>query len=364
MQIPYIFNGNGTISLMIDGSMKPVDSSHRNYEAIKTALKAKEWDIIPGLVNIVDKVQASLESSGVSAITIENGVVKYNGVTLHNVLTDRMVQMSYDGFDIGHLAKFLENLMENPSYRAVNELYGFLEAGSIPITENGTFLAYKKVRENYMDIHSGTFDNSIGVVCKMPRNMVDEDSSRTCSTGLHVCSYDYLDSFGSCNNDRVVICEVNPRDVVAIPQDYNNTKMRCCEYKVIGEVENYREKNKLAAASVIKTTEFRTEPCPVVEATKQNVSIADEAKEFGKAITEALNDTVIDDDDLYDLSRFMSGHDCDNLINAAVEASEDMETKYAGKLIAKAVQIALNNGTPISEFVDWLAEFENESGDL
>ena len=72
---------------------------------------------------------------------------------------------------------------------------------------------------------------------------MDEDSTRTCSFGLHVCSYDYLPNFGTGGGDRVVICEVNPRDVVAIPQDYNNTKMRVCKYKVIAEVEDYTEKD-------------------------------------------------------------------------------------------------------------------------
>ena len=63
-------------------------------------------------------------------------------------------------------------------------------------------LAYKKIRNNWTDIHSGTFDNSIGAVCGMPRNMVDEDSSRTCSAGLHVCSYDYLAHFSKDKDDR------------------------------------------------------------------------------------------------------------------------------------------------------------------
>jgi len=126
--------------------------------------------------------------------------------------------------------------MENPSHRAVQELYSFLEAGSMALTEDGYFLTYKKIRENWTDIHTGTFDNSIGATPNMPRNMVDEDSEKTCSNGLHVCSYDYLSHFGWSDNNRVVLCKVNPRDVVAIPKDYNNTKMRVCEYKVLQEV--------------------------------------------------------------------------------------------------------------------------------
>lgn len=126
--------------------------------------------------------------------------------------------------------------MLNPSHRAVQELYSFLETGSMALTEDGYFLTYKKIRENWTDIHSGTFDNSIGAKPYMPRNMVDENSEKTCSNGLHVCSYDYLSHFGGCDSNRVVLCKVNPKDVVAIPKDYSNTKMRVCEYEVLQEV--------------------------------------------------------------------------------------------------------------------------------
>lgn len=39
-----------------------------------------------------------------------------------------------------------------------------------------------------------------------------------------------------------MVCKVNPADVVSIPTDYNDAKMRCCEYKVVREIEEfYRE---------------------------------------------------------------------------------------------------------------------------
>ena len=143
---------------------------------------------------------------------------------------------------INYLVKFLDNLMLNPSYRSVDQLYPFLEVGGIPIIENGTFLTYKKVRGNYKDVYSGTIDNSVGTVVAMPRNLVNDDPNQTCSAGLHVCSFDYLNNFDYAPNDRVVVCEVNPKDVVSIPTDYNNTKMRVCEYTVIADVtDKYKE---------------------------------------------------------------------------------------------------------------------------
>ena len=138
-----------------------------------------------------------------------------------------------EGFDVNHLINFLSNLMENPSNRAVRELYDFLEYGKMPITTDGHFLAYKRVRADYKSVHDGQTDNSIGTILEMPRNQVNDNSHETCSYGLHFCSHEYLKHF---SGDRVVILKVNPRDVVSIPADYNSTKGRACRYEVVGEL--------------------------------------------------------------------------------------------------------------------------------
>jgi hypothetical protein len=77
----------------------------------------------------------------------------------------------------------------------------------------------------------------------MPRNKVDEDKDRTCSYGLHFCSISYLPHFSDSCGGHTMIVKINPKDVVAIPADYNNTKGRTCRYEVIGEyTEDWRSK--------------------------------------------------------------------------------------------------------------------------
>lgn len=345
--LPHIFNGNGTISIMIEGKMKPVDTAHKYYEDIKAAIQAGDWDKIPGLVNIKDKVEAAINAgTAAGVVTIKDGQVFYNGTRVHNTLTDRIVTMAKDGFDIGHMVKFLENLMGNPSFRAVQELYDFLEAGSIPITENGTFLTYKKIKNNWTDIHSGTFDNSIGATCSMPRNMVDEDSNRTCSAGLHVCSYDYLPHFSSSSNDRVVICEVNPADVVAIPADYNNTKMRVCKYVVIGEVEDYKQSEVLAKNAVIFTNDVKEGRAGTVNHT--NVSA--NAKQIGKDVESALEYGEIDSDQIGEICNVAGLNNVDT--SFIQDLADDGDFKRVGKRIAKHIA---NNDMNAASFN---AEFE------
>ena len=79
----------------------------------------------------------------------------------------------------------------------------------------------------------------------MPRNAVDEDKERTCSYGLHFCSIQYLPSFSDSDGGKTMIVKINPKDVVAIPADYNNTKGRTCRYEVVAEYkDDWRSKLK------------------------------------------------------------------------------------------------------------------------
>jgi len=169
-------------------------------------------------------------------------------VPLHPAIAQRILKMNEQGLDSLALVNFISNLYDNPSKTAVDELYLFIEACELPITDDGCFIAYKIVREDYKDIFSGTMDNSIGQTLKMPRNMVDDNRNRTCSAGLHFCSKDYLSYYGKVNNSRCILVKINPADVVSIPSDYNNAKGRTWQYTVVGEVEDPDWRAKLSVA--------------------------------------------------------------------------------------------------------------------
>lgn len=239
-QVAVIITGSGRIAATIEGQSYTIDKDHPKYNDALDAIRSKDWNKFVDLVNITKQVNSYLSNSGVNVV---DGAVTYNGEIIHNTLTKRILDFMREGLPYEPLVKFFENLMQNPSHRAVNELYDFLEAGELPITECGCFLAYKNVRSNYMDIYSGTFRNMIGDVCEMPRNRVDEDKDRTCSYGLHFCSIKYLPHFSDSDGGKTVIVKINPKDVIAIPADYNNTKGRCCKYEVVSEYkEDWRSK--------------------------------------------------------------------------------------------------------------------------
>lgn len=238
MKFPHIYQGD-SLTIFIEGKQHTINrETHPNFDKVITAMRDEDWDAIPDLVDMSRALANFTSDNG--DIEVKDGDVYYLGRPFHNAMTDRLLAMLEEGFPVDALCNFLSRLKENPSKRAVDELYGFLENNDLPLTEDGYFLAYKKVREDYTDIHSGTFDNSVGQTCSMPRNEVNEDKDQTCSSGLHFCSLDYLPHFGGRSGYRVMIVQINPRDVVSIPSDYENAKGRTCRYEVIAEhtVEN------------------------------------------------------------------------------------------------------------------------------
>jgi hypothetical protein len=229
MSYPYLIQGSNIV-VVIGNKSHTISKTHITYTKVLEAIKASDWDSLP---DIIEPKKVVL-NYGAGNVEIQGETLFWKGKELNTGLSVRMIQMLQEGFPIEPMVNFMENLYKNPSKRAVTELYGFLEKGNLPITPDGHFLAYKKVRADYTDVHSGKFDNSIGQVVEMERHDVDDNKDNTCSTGLHFCSMSYLTSFGG---ERTVIVKINPADVVSIPSDYNDAKGRTCRYEVIGELD-------------------------------------------------------------------------------------------------------------------------------
>ena len=230
MSIPYIIQAD-TVTVFVKNRPHTINRTHTHYEAVIKAIKSSDWDAIPKLVDI----REVLVDYAFGKVTIENNQIKWNGKSITNGMTRRILDMFKQGFAIEPMIRFMDKVMLNPSTYAVDELYTFLENNNLPITPEGNFLAYKKIRDNYTDCHTGKMDNSIGKTVSMPRTEVDANRNNTCSSGLHACSLEYLKSF---HGARTVIVEIDPQDFVSCPTDYNNAKIRVCKYKVIGEIAN------------------------------------------------------------------------------------------------------------------------------
>src|SRR5690606_31480822 len=198
--IPHVITSKN-VTVFLDGEPIIVSVGTPQYDLVIKAIDAGDVNALKDAVQI----RQSIVKLSHGKIELDGSVLKYDGQPLHGALVDRILRIVKGAGNAAPLLTFLDNLMQNPSHRAVTELYGFLEACDLPITVDGCFLAYKRVRHDYKSIHDGKTDNSIGAKLSMPRNMVNDNKDQTCSTGLHFCSESYLPHFSSSGNDRVVI---------------------------------------------------------------------------------------------------------------------------------------------------------------
>ncbi len=232
-----------------NGEEVQIHSNDERFELAKKLIKQGKHSEVFSMdtrSQIIDYVQNYNFDGSIGRIEIKNGRgfimlrnLGWRQIELNNALVNKILQMYNQGVDATPLYKFVENLYNNPSKTSIDELYLFIEASNLPITDDGHFIAYKIVRNNYMDIYSGTMSNKIGDKPEMLRQEVDDNRNRTCSTGLHFCSKSYLSLYGSSsrNTDRCMLVKINPADVVSIPSDYNNAKGRAWRYEVVGELK-------------------------------------------------------------------------------------------------------------------------------
>lgn len=229
-KISFVKSSDGVFHIHAEGKNYSISKEHPNYLKIKDAVINDDVSDLDHLCDIPKQIQVFSNQ----LVEVRDGIVYYKGEALqNNKIANRILDLMKDGFPFDHMLKFLTNLMENPSRRAVYELLEFLENRALPITDDGCFYAYKRVKSNWCDFQTGNFDNSIGKTLTMPRNEVDDDHRHDCSFGFHVGSIEYVKGFNS--GGHVLIVKVNPKDVVSVPSDGQSQKCRVCSYTVIQE---------------------------------------------------------------------------------------------------------------------------------
>lgn len=231
--ITYIATESG-IAAVINGEQYTITSDNPSYGQVLEAIKACEDPVyIADLFVAANAIKRFMNSAGGPGdwitVDVDNGELFYNGEPVHNHVVDRILAFIEQGLPPEPLLNFLGRLLQNPSKRAIEELYRFCEHKALPITPEGKLLAYKGVNSDYTDVHTRQFINRPGAEFSMLRNLVDDDARRACSNGFHVGSLEYATGFGS----RTVIVEVDPADVVSVPFDCDGQKMRVSKYRVV-----------------------------------------------------------------------------------------------------------------------------------
>ena len=249
-------------------------------------------------------------------------------ISMPELLIKNIVEAAEDEDRLNSLIKFWTLCAMNPDPRARHDLFTFLSKGKFTITQSGYFVAYRnaitkttgnkeleefvtqsylKVKrwkkspkhyfvieddsnynlskvdskdslgnlaslfENiselsgneYTDAHTGTTSIKIGEPVIISRKECDSNPDRTCSSGLHVATTEFLGGnsyYGSVG----LICLINPKNVVAVPDEYTMGKMRVCEYLPIA----IAERNENGAIIEVDTTNFELE---MVENTEEEL---------------------------------------------------------------------------------------------
>lgn len=218
------------LSVVVKGKPFSLNASHPTFSAMKRAIERKEWDRVPKLVSLAERIASARNGS----VTVKNGNVYYHGRAIDTSLTRRIVQMVKERKPISAMLKFMDNLYQNPSQVTIKELYDFLTRYKLPITDDGCFMAYKNVNSHYRDNHTNTFDNNVGQMLTMARRDVSANRRDHCASGFHFCSLAYLAGFGS-QGDHIMGIKINPKDVVSIPE-MDCGKGRTWRYEVVMEL--------------------------------------------------------------------------------------------------------------------------------
>lgn len=233
---------NTQLTVFIKGRPYSIDSSHPNWDHMNKMVRGEipttSDDEIIHLMNVRAAVEEKLKDYG--RIKVGEDQIIIDGIPTHNYSTRRILDMLREGLDITPWINFLDRAISNPAAHVFGELFNWLEASNLPVTPEGKFLAYKKVDDDYLSYHpspDGTHqEHKFGKPITMPRYQVDDDRTNYCSTGFHFANWEYVNQHYYPGRGRILILEVDPAEVVTIPNDYSFAKGRATGYTPVGEV--------------------------------------------------------------------------------------------------------------------------------
>lgn len=241
------------ISAHLQGKPYLAGSSHPNFETIRDILLSDQddaEDALIGLFNIAFTAGQKFDRVS-DRITYSSNNLYFDGEVVHGALVDAVIRAIKDGTtDFKPLALFFEKVVDNPNEHSKENLYRWLANKSFEIAEDGDILGWKGVRYSdgqYLSTTAGdAFADGVfykqsfiphvpGTIVEMVRGDVHWDPQVGCAAGLHVGVFNFASSYGNC----MLQVKINPRDVVSVPTESSDQKMRVCRYFIVSEVDRY-----------------------------------------------------------------------------------------------------------------------------
>lgn len=253
-----------SITVFFDGDPLPKVATvgTASFKDIVAACENPETDpeVIKEMFN-VGKAVVRKFSQLTERVSIADGRLFFDNDPVDEAVAKVILAFYVEGNDnLMPLVHFYEKLMQNPNEHSRQMLYTWMSKFNFGIMPDGDLVAYKGVARTggpaedifrsihsgkaivNGELHTGTIPTSPGVVVEMPRSEVNHDPRVGCSTGLHAGSFAYASSFGRGATLRV---KINPRDVVSVPSECDDAKMRVCRYRVMGPVNSKEEPTEI-----------------------------------------------------------------------------------------------------------------------
>lgn len=226
-------------------------ATHRNFTLICQALKSGNTDIetLHDLFDVGDAIGRRFQKVS-DRVSINGSKMFLDLEPVDDVITDVVVKYHLEGNDdYKPLVLFMEKVAVNPNEHSKKNLYRWLAKHRFMIAPDGDIIAYKGVNrkgDHFESSNAGTaavngelyeaqrIPNIPGAIVEMPRSAVQHNPSIGCHTGLHVGNWRYASGFAS----HTIRVKVNPRDVVSVPTDSSDEKMRVCRYQVMEQVHS------------------------------------------------------------------------------------------------------------------------------
>lgn len=278
-----VITSNGTIAAIINSKTYSISPGAFYYNDALKAAKIRDFKALLAAFDL----DSSLKDKSGGKVTFENGVIRYNGAAVDNKLSKRILKMLGEGHNCDPFMRFMEWCYQNPNPTVIDRLYDFMENVGIMLDDEGYIVAFKKVRDDGYDYYSGTVLYEVGKVVEMDRNKCDGDSRNGCSFGLNSGSLNYSQNLWYAGEGRILLCRINPKDVVSVPEDHGFQKMRTCRMEIVrditGEVkEEYPSVYSLGASNLQQSQDF--------DENLENDEDFDE-EEWNSAWTEAVKST-------------------------------------------------------------------------
>ena len=142
-----------SVTLFVELKPVHIGKDHPKFQLIYDLAMQDKIEEAIELIDVKAAIQEAIEGT---CLAIRDDSVYYGDICIEGLLGDRLMMFLEKGIDITPLTNFIVQLYKNPSYRAVTELFGFLEGSGLPITPDGCFVAYKRVNHDCKDCYTST----------------------------------------------------------------------------------------------------------------------------------------------------------------------------------------------------------------